>query len=370
MKPASLISLILASLLGALTACAPDFQANPLVQEIRLDKRIKNVTYSYKQIYYSIEDSTRWAEIWNTQDTIVQEGPHLKFRSDRIWYEMTESPTGYRSRQQYPGWERKIDSIDSGINIISLLNNHRVRVDIPAADVVLGGDSIRIAIIHTTGPAFDWDFREYQPQPDQLLLTTPGNDTMPIVLDMESVGPVSRQTVFRVGQHTYVLRSIGEDYGSIIIERLTNSRGLSLTAEIDLNYKQVPVKDPDGSLTHIKRTPGKELIIYFWGGFRGEKKLLKLDSLYQSIPEQQRETFDLVAISRFSSGDHIRTLIEEEGILIPLFQATSKTCLRLNCTGYLPSAVRVDSRGKIVSFHEWGPEVEQLMIRVKLPESR
>lgn len=361
MKPARLQILLFFVVACALTACAPDFQSNPLVQEIRLDKNIHNLTYGYKQLYFQIEDSLGWAEIWNARDTFVQEGPHVKFRSDRIWYEMTESPTGYRSRQQYPGWKRRIDSIDQNTNIMLLLNNHRVKVDVPAADVVLGGDSIRIAIVHTTGPAFNWDFRDYEPQPDHILLTTPGNDTMPIAQDMGSIGPISRQTVFRVGQQEYVLRSIGDDYESITIERLEDGRGLALTAELDLTYKQAPVKDPGGKLTYVKRTPGKDLIIYFWGGFRGEERLFKLDSLYRAMPQGRRDAFDLVAISRFSYGDYINTIIEKNGLTIPMYAATEKTCLKLNCTSFLPYIIVIDGRGKIKSFYARSSVAEEMM---------
>jgi hypothetical protein len=361
MKPAHLIIFLFTTLLCTLTACTTDFQSNALVQEIQLDKNIHNLTYGYKQLYFQIEDSTGWAEVWNAQDTFVQEGPHVKFRSDHIWYEMTESPTGYRARQQYPGWERQIDSINRKTNVMMLLNNHRVKVNVPAADVVLGGDSIRIAIVHTTGPAFNWDFRDYEPQPDQILLTTPGNDTMPIALDMESIGPISRQTVFRVGKQEYVLRSIEDDYKSITIEMLEDGRGLALTAEINLTYKQAPVKDPDGNLTSVKRTPGKDLMLYFWGGFRGKERLLKLDSLYQAIPKNQHEAFDLVAISRFSSGDYIKEIIEKNDLAIPMYQATEKTCLKLNCTGFLPYVVIIDERGKIKSFRAWSSVAEEMM---------
>jgi len=359
MKPAYPLISLLVTLAFVISACAPDFQSNALVQEIRLDKKIRNHTYGYLQVYYQVEDSVGWAEVWNAQDTIIKEGNNVKFRSDRIWYEMKASPTGYRARQQYPGWERRIDSIDRKHNIMVLSRNRRVKVDIPAADIVLGGDSLRIAIVHTTGPAYDLDFEDYEPQPDQLLLTTVGNDTMPIALDMECIGPVSRQTIFRVGKQEYVLRSIGEDYRSVVIERLEDGRGLALTAELDLTYKQVPVKDLEGELTTIKRTPGKELVLYFWGGFRGEERLLEIDSLYRAAPPEWRESFDLVAISRFSSGERTKAIVEENGIAIPVFTGTEKTCLRLNCTGYLPYAVRVDERGKIVSFHEWISVVEK-----------
>ena len=340
------------------SACSPDFQSDALVREIQLDKNIHSFSFGHKQFFYQIEDSVGWAKVWAAQDTVFQEGIYVKFRSNRIWYEVYESPTGYRARQPYPGWERGIDSIDQEINIMAI-NRQQVRVEIPAADIVLGGDSVRIAIVHATGPAFAWDFKDYEPQPDQLLLTTPGNDTMPIVMDMECIGPVSRQTVFRVGKQEYVLRSIGADYRSVVIERLEDGRGLPLTAELDLTYKQVPVKDMEGELTTIKRTPGKDLLIYFWGGFYGEEQLLQLDSIYQAAPPEWRESFDLVAITRFSQGDFIKKLVERENVSVPIYQGTEKTCLRLNCVGYLPYAVRVNGKGKITSFHEWGSGVEK-----------
>lgn len=371
MKPAYLQTLLFTALMCTLASCTSDFQSNPRVQAIWLNKNIYNSTYGHKQIYYKISDSTSWARTWNAQDTTIQDGAHLKFRSNRIWYEMTETPTGYRANQQYPGWERAIDSIDRKTNIMVLRNNHRVKIEVPAADVVLGGDSVRIAIIRTTGPAFAWTHRDYKPQPDQLLLTTPGKDTMHIAYDMESLGPVNRQTVFRVGQHEYILRYIGEDYEKIVIEKLEDGRGYSLTAELDLSYRQVQVKDLDGNLTHIKRTPGKDLYLYFWGGFNGEERLLQLDSLYKAAPPDRRDAFDLVAISRFSTGGSLETLIEKHDISLPMYLGTEKTCLRLNCTGYLPYLVQVNGRGKIVNFHEWSNVVEERLSKraTLLPDS-
>lgn len=344
-----------------LTGCAPDFSSNPLVREIQLDKKIHNTYSGYLQMFYQVEDSIGWAEVWNAQDTLFQDGQHIKFRSNRIWYEVIESPTGLRASQQYPGWEQGRDSIDREINTMVMRERRRVKVDIPAADVVLGGDSIRIAIVHTTGPAFEWDFIEYEPQPDHLLLTTPGNDTMPVVLNMECIGPVSRQTVFRVGKQEYVLRSIGDDYRSIVIELLEDGRGLDLTAELDLNYKQVPVMDLEGNLTTIKRTPGKDLMIYFWGGYYVENELQELDSLYRNASQELRETFDLVAVYRNRFNNFPTEFTVAENYSIPLYQSTEKTCLRLNCINWTGYIIRVNGKGRIVSFYAPTSVVEDLL---------
>lgn len=347
-----------------LTACAPDFFGDGRTRVIPLTDSIRNVSSGHYQAYWEIEDSARWDTVFAKMDTMVV-GPNgelpnevLKFRSETIWYEAKMVKGGLRSRHHYPGWKRNFDSISRDLNVMLLRNNHRVRVNIPAADVVLGGDSMRIALIHTEGPAFDWDFTEYKPAPDRLLLTTYGNDTMPIVTDMTSVGDISRQTVFRVGKQLFAVKSIADDYGSLEIEALEDVRGLTLTAEIDLNYKAVPVKDLDGNATTIKRTPGRELILYFWGGFYGNKHLRSLDSLYHALPEARQEEIDIAVISRFSQAEDLKIMVDSLDFSLPIYLGTDKTCLRLNCTPYLPYFVTVNGRGQIASFHDWSGVLE------------
>jgi hypothetical protein len=276
-----------------------------------------------------------------------------KFRSEGIWYEAKFVKDGLRSRQPYPGWERRMDSLPRDLNIMLLRNNRRVRVSIPAADIVLGGDSLRIALIHTEGPAFDWSFTEYEPVPDRLLLTTYGNDTMPIATNMACVGEISRQTVFRVGKQHYAISFIADDYSNIEIEALEDARDLPLTAELDLNYKAVPVEDLDGNATTIKRTPGRELILYFWGGFDAKESISRLDSMYQALPEASREAIDIAVISRFRGVENLKSMAEKLDIQLPLYRGVDKTCLRLNCSPYLPYFVTVNGRGQVTSFHDW-----------------
>lgn len=342
-----------------LTACAPDFFGDGRTRVIPLTDSIRNVSSGYYQAYWELVDTAYWEEVMAKMDTLVT-GPNgelpddkMKFRSETIWYEVKYVNGGLRSRQHYPGWERRIDSIPHELNIMMLRRSRGVRVSIPAADVVLGGDSLRIALIHSEGPAYDWDFVEYEPAPDRLLLTNYANDTLPIVTDMACVGEISRQTVFRVGKQYFAIKTIADDYGSLEIETLENVRGLPLTAEIDLNYKAVPVKDLDGNATTIKRTPGRELILYFWGGYRGSKQLRSLDSLYQALPKARQEETDIAVISRFSQSEELKIMIDSLDVSIPVYTGTEKTCLRLNCTPYLPYYVTVNGRGRITSFHDW-----------------
>lgn len=351
-----LLPLFLCSGLFFWQACSPDVY--PGRYDIELSENIRNVSSGYYQVYFELADTARWTATFAAADTIVKEGNKLKFRSNKIWYEAWDSPTGLRANQQYPGWERKFDTTSRERNLMLLLNNERVEVEIPAADVALDGDTVRIAIVHTKGPAFEWSFRDYQPQPDQLLLTTPGRDTMPIVLDMESIGPISRQTAFRVGKNNYVLRYVADDYRSVSIERLDPGQKVNLTAELDLSYRQVAVKDLEGNPAGIKRTPGRKLVLYFWGGFMGQNDLKRVDSLYFAMPPAEQEKLDIAVISRFQRGDLLQKLLVEKNIRLPVYAGTEKTCLRLNCSPYLPYFITVDERGKIVSFFDHSESLE------------
>jgi hypothetical protein len=348
-----------------LTACVPDYFADGRTRVISLTDSIRNISSGHYQAYWEIVDTAHWDAVVAKMDTMVSgpngelpEGDMLKFRSERIWYEAKFVKGGLRSRQHYPGWERRMDSISRDLNIMLLDNYRRVRVSIPAVDVVLGGDSLRIALIHADGPAFDWGFTEFKPVPDRLLLTTHGTDTLPIMTDISCVGVISRQTIFRVGKQHYAIKTIADDYGSIEIEALDDPRGLPLTAEIDLSYKAVPVKDLDGNATTIRRTPGRELILYFWGGFSGGEQLRGLDSLYHALPEARREEMDIAVISRSSRAEDLKILIDSLDFKLPLYLGTEKTCLRLNCSPYLPYFVTVNGRGRITSFHDWARVLE------------
>jgi|GEM_PF-1919901 len=347
-----------------LSACAPDLFSDGTTRVITLTDTIRNVSSGHYQAYWEVEDSARWKEVVAKADSIVPAkapglpGAGVKLRSETIWYEAKVVNGGLRSRYYYPGWKRNFDSIPRDLNIMLLRNNHRVRVHIPAADVVLGGDSLRIALIHTEGPAFDWAFTDFQPVPDRLLLTTYGNDTMPIVTDMTAVGEISRQTVFRVGKKHYAVKSIADDYGRMEIEALEDARGLPLTAEIDFSYKAVPVKDLDGNHTTIKRRPGHDLILYFSGGRRPEKYLRGLDSMYRALPKTEQQTLDVAVISQFGLPDELRETIDQINFSLPFYLGTEETCLRLNCTPYLPYFVTVNGRGRITSFHNWSRVLE------------
>ena len=340
----------------AISSCG---SGNPGLYTIELKDSIRTSGATHRQIYWKVEDTARWEATVAAADTIASDSSRIKIRSGGIWYQARIAEDGLRASQHYPGWERQIDTVSLRKSIIRMLDNQRVIVEVPAANIVLGGDSLRIGIIRVLGKAFDWQNFELN-HPDYLLLTTAGEDMVPIAIDQDNVGPISRQTVFRVGRKYYVLRSVAEDYSSITVEAMEAARGMPLVAELDTYYKQIPVKDLDGNPTTVKRTPGRDLAAYFFtlGGYIPQK-ILRLDSLYKALPESKKNDVDIALISRYDLPDSLRAFIARHDIQFPIYQSTEKTCLRLNCNAYLPYFIAVNETGRIVSYHGWHGSLER-----------
>lgn len=227
----------------------------------------------------------------------------------------------------------------------------RVLIDIPSADVLLGNDSVRIGIITIKGPAFGWQQFPMN-YPDYLLITLPGKRYIPIVLDQDNVGRITRQTVFRVGRNKYAVKYFDVDKREIIITQLDRDVDLPLTAELDLTYKQVQVKTVDDEEMYLKRNKGKELIIYFSAvGFGLEEELREIDSLYQALPAGRRDKVDIAVVSRHRTVQSVENFQEATRVDLPVYLSTSKTCLRLNCRPQLPYFVGVNERGRITTYY-------------------
>lgn len=360
-------------LLFTLTDChGPDADG---LYVIPLTDSLRTSGTSNYQRYYAVRDTARWEETLAAADTITvlaghglktyekeadmavegrttpREGEVLKFRSGGIWYVARMINGELRANQQYPGWERRIDSVARTKNIVRLLDNERVVVDIPSAQVVLGTDSVTIGLMRVTGRAFDWqDFP--LSHPDYLVLLPKGEEVAYVAMDSDNIGPVGRQTVFRVGRRYYVLRSVADDYGSITVEEMPAARGMELTAELDTYYQRIPVKDLYGKPTSIPHRSGQDMALYFFflGGPVPEY-VLTIDSLYRELPPARREELDIALVSRFDLTDSLKSFVGRYDLQLPVYQSTEKTCRRLNCTAFLPNFVGVDERGRIVTFH-------------------
>ncbi|WP_020570162.1 hypothetical protein [Neolewinella persica] len=343
----------------AFQACSPDVY--PGRYQVALTDSIRSTTVNRGQVYWVIRDTAAWETTLRRADTILMAHDRMNLRvgSDKYVLRLTED--GWRSSDPHEGWERRFDTLGDEVNVIRLLNNNRVTAEINAADVVLDGDSLRIGLIHITDRAFTWQTFDLN-EPDYLILTTYGNEVVPIAMDQDNIGPISRQTVFRVGRHAYVLRSVAEDYREIEIERLENARGIGYSAELDIYYKQVEVEDMNGQPTTIKRTPGRDLALYFWGlGPTGGKDVIKLDSLYRAMPVAERARMEIVLINSLNDPESIRAFMRANDISFASYKTTSKTCLRLNCHPYVPYYVDINEWGRIVTYYGWPNWLEERM---------
>ena len=366
--PAARISLALSVLTCLLYACAPEFDAGDGEYKFYLNKNIHVDGVSPYQVYWQLQDTARWRRLRAAADTVVPPrvpglpDGNLKFRSDRIWYQATWHEGGWRSREHYPGFVRSFDSVAVGTTLLRGLDNHRVRVEIPAQDIVLHGDSLRLGIVRTLGPAFPWSYPDYTPRPDQVVLTTWGNDTMLLSQDMAAVGTINRQTVLRVGQRHYALRYITPEYDGVILQELTEARGLPVTASLDLTYRAVPVVDLTGRVVNLRRTPGRPLMLLFWDGFDPTGRVAEFDRRYHTSPGA-KDRLDLAFVSLTGSPDYLRTLREELGYRTPFYLGTPKTCAGLNCSAYRPYGVLIDGRGRVQRFGMRGRALERFFGR-------
>lgn len=246
------------------------------------------------------------------------------------------------------GW----DSVPDTTSLIYLPKIGQAKGYIQVSDIVLNRrDSIRIGVIHPVAPIFDSTFTT--PQPDYLMLSSYGVDSIPISFTSKGTGPITRRTFFRVGREIYRLASIDKTRSIIEIEPMKRGVDVEFAAEIDLRYKKVPLLTMDGRDTSIAATKGSDLILYFWGlGPAQGEDLVRLDSIYRKTPLASRP--EIVAISRTDSKANLEKFLAENELIIPVFQSTSETCDGLNCHSLLPYGLIVNSSGRIVN-HNWRP---------------
>ena len=323
------------------------------IYHIPLTDSLQTAGSNRYQVYFVVADSARWVTTVAAADTVVryaEEDDRLKFRSGGIWYTGRYVDGVLRASQHYPGWERRIDSVARRRNVVRLLDNRRAIVDIPAAQAVLGGDSVTIGLLRVRDRAFAWQ-EPLPDQPDYLVLLPRGEEQVYIAMDADNIGPVGRQTVFRVGRRYYVLRAVAADYGSITVAEMPAARGMELTAELDTYYQPIPVRDLSGNDTAIRRRPGRELAVYFFSlGWNMPEGVVELDSIYRNLPAEVDPGLDVALVSRLGLTDSLIAFAERHDLQFPLYESTETTCRRLNCTAYLPNIVAINERGRIVTF--------------------
>ncbi len=266
------------------------------------------------------------------------------------------------------GW----DSIPTDLSVMHFPEAGLMEVQILGADVAFKrGDSLRIAIIRPIRKLFSDSSQQHYP--DLLLLTSPGQDSLPLSFKEEGLGAIRRQTYFSVGKQYYHLSSVDSSRQKIVVQALPPGKSRpKLTAAINLRFKPIAAKTLEQQNTTIHRPSDKALLIYFWslGPQRG-KDLLHLDSLYQSLPNNF--PLAIVAINRNDNPQVIQQFQQQSHIKLPLFLSTSASCEGLNCQAILPHAILVNRQGRFVRndldehslFHRWPFWVQSIQAAAK-----
>ena len=246
---------------------------------------------------------------------------------------------------------RRVRRVRGNVNLLKLVNNDRVTVAIPAADVVLRGDSVRLGILRITDYDPDFAKRSCEGAPDYLIITHYGKDSTLLSLDQGNIQPITKRTVFRVGRHNYLLRSV--DFGGrrVSVLPLENARSEQTTAAFDLRYRSVSVKRLEGGETTLDHRRGHPMAICFTDFVHLKQGNLR--SLDRAYREQTGAagSWDVYLINHSHSPGTLAREVARQGLQLPVLKSTPTTCRNLNCRPTLPYCVEVDPAGRVVSYY-------------------
>lgn len=255
-----------------------------------------------------------------------------------------------------------LDSIEHDKQQINFPEHGRIICEIFTKDVVLGrDDSVRIGIIHPLEKVYGYP--EAIALPDQLILSPYGQDTIPISLDQENVGPVTNSTVFRINRNYYGLNSLDSTRQNIVIKKLQRRPRSRPNAEMDTRLKKVSVRPLATEATDEVRlgyAEGKMTLIYFWSlGLKEGAALLELSEKVAAMGEEAPE---VIAVSRADSKANLLAFCEQHPDLsFPIYQGTASTCSGLHCHAAVPYAVIVNPEGRIMTYYRHHDDLMRML---------
>ena len=355
-------------LLFLLCTCAPD---NGLRTYVLHDDLFSEGVVRAQAYYVAPHGVGDWINSINQDSLSFDEADQqfVVYETDR-YHELNVPGFGMdslHSEVPYRDWERRIDFIPENVNVIYNEGYERLTADIHSAVVRLGPDTVRLSIIHTTGKAFPWQRFKYDPK-DYLMLQVPTQTNVRISLDQASVGPIGPQTVFRVGRRHYVLKSLSDDRRAVEVVPLEDHRGIPVTAELNLQYRKVPVRNAAGEEVFLRQEKGRPLLLYFNHlRARGGEDIKFIDSTYQALVDRDAASFDLAFINRFSLDIDLAKFHEEKDLTQPLYASTDKTCYGLNCHSTIPYYLLVGADGRILSYYGTYEDLKQQLEEGKGP---
>ncbi|PHI18528.1 hypothetical protein CEQ90_17415 [Lewinellaceae bacterium SD302] len=274
----------------------------------------------------------------------------LHEETTRVFFLNQSLKDQYIGRYFYNRETTSRDSFSHEFQQIEFPGNGRILSKIFTKDIVLGrNDSVRIGIIHPLEKVYGYP--KTITLADQLILTPYGQDTIPISLDQENVGPVTRSTVFRINRNYYSLNSLDSTRQRIELGTLERRPRSQPTAAIDTRFKGIavrPLAAGDTTEVRVQKEPGKATLIYFWSIAREGD----LEELSERIAEMGEAAPLVIAVSRTDSKANLLDFSSRHpNLSFPLYQATASTCNGLQCHPGISHAMVINSEGRILTHY-------------------
>lgn len=263
--------------------------------------------------------------------------------------------------------DRVVLSLDQEVNA-HLHNTYRWQgrlwdsAHIAAADVVLGGDSLRLGVVQRTEHLFRDSLTITHSE--HFILLPWGASRSTVDPGQTNVGAIDGRTVFRVGRRHYYVESLDSSRRELVIRSVENPGTRPPAAEFDGKFRAVPVRTLTGGTVHLGATPGRRLVLYFWSLGTHQppgSDVRVLHGLYQALPADQRAGVELVFVNRMDAAASVDAFLEEAPLSVPVYLAAPNTCRRLNCHPELPYWIDVDAAGKIRSFDRPSTELAKIL---------
>lgn len=281
-------------------------------------------------------------------------GVNYKFELDQTTINDRMYPQAFFSEEKQP------ETDSAHIQELFLPEAGPMLVKVLAKDVVLGrDDSLRISIIHPFKSLVEnWEIR---PQPDYLLLTDYGQDTVLISFKHTNVGQVTSSTVFRVNRNFYSLNSLDSSRSKIELSKLERRPTKPVVAEMNTRFKNIAVKTLEGRDSLLRYQEGQLNLFYFWTlSHGGEAHLLELNGLLKKMGNRAPH---LIAVNRRDGYAKLTAFVEANELEIPVYQHNQYTCEDVDCYAPTPNAMVVGENGNIINHQMSHDELINILSR-------
>lgn len=225
----------------------------------------------------------------------------------------------------------------------------------PAANIVLGGDSLQISISTVGIPGRD------RPGSSDLIYLNAWGDTLSpqaVHEGIKNFGVVGPQTILKINRRTYLLNLLNESRSHIRLSELEDGRNLPVTASLTTRYKRLSVLNANDEPAYLAREPDKRLVIFFIRYPAGREEVLAAHEAFEKLPPAVRAVTQVAVINRHTRAPaELKAFFRETGIGFPLYFEGPGTCANLPCHDRFPYFMRVNTAGRITEYYGWLEEL-------------